>query len=43
MLHTDDIYNPVDPGTLEARLAAAGFSAIEIEANALAWACRART
>jgi SAM-dependent methyltransferase len=42
-LHEDDIYNPVDPATLEARLADAGFRDIEIEANALAWACRART
>ena len=25
-LHDDDIYNPVDPTTLEARLTAAGFT-----------------
>jgi SAM-dependent methyltransferase len=42
-LHHDDIYNPVDPASLEARLTTAGFREIEIEANSLAWACRART
>jgi hypothetical protein len=41
-VHVDDIYNPVDPATLEGRLVAAGFRDVEIEANALAWACRAR-
>jgi hypothetical protein len=40
--HVDDIYNPVDPATLEARLSAAGFSSIEVETNPYAWACRAR-
>jgi SAM-dependent methyltransferase len=42
-LHHDDVYNPVDPSTLDARLTAAGFTEIEVEANSLAWACRART
>jgi SAM-dependent methyltransferase len=42
-LHDDDIYNPVDPATLDARLVAAGFRDIEIEANVFAWVCRART
>jgi SAM-dependent methyltransferase len=41
-LHDDDIYNPVDPTTLEERLTAAGFRNIEVDANDLAWACRAR-
>lgn len=41
-LHHDDIYNPVDPATLAARLTAAGFRDVDIEANHLAWACRAR-
>jgi SAM-dependent methyltransferase len=41
-LHDDDIYNPVDPTTLAARLTRAGFRDVEIEANHLAWACRAR-
>jgi SAM-dependent methyltransferase len=42
-LHTDDVYNPVDPTTLEARLTTAGFRDIEIDTNPFAWACRART
>ena len=42
-LHDDDIYNPVDPTTLEDRLTAAGFREIDVEANHLAWACRARS
>jgi hypothetical protein len=42
-LHEDDIYNPVDPASLDARLTTAGFREIEIDANSLAWACRART
>ena len=42
-LHEDDVYNPVDPTTLEARLTTAGFRDIEIETNPFAWACRART
>ena len=40
-LHTDDIYNPVDPTTLEDRLGAAGFTAVEVKANEYAWAVRA--
>jgi SAM-dependent methyltransferase len=40
--HEDDIYNPVDPATLGERLSAAGFRDVEIEANEVAWACRAR-
>jgi SAM-dependent methyltransferase len=41
-LHVDDVYCPVDPATLSDRLAAAGFSAIEVRANDFAWACHAR-
>jgi len=40
-LHTNDIYNPVDPDTVPARLAAAGFVDIEVEANAFGWRARA--
>jgi SAM-dependent methyltransferase len=39
--HTDDVYNPIDPTTLEARLAAAGFDAVEVEANPFGWRARA--
>ena len=41
-LHDDDIYNPVDPATLEGRLLAAGFAEVDVEANPYAWAARAR-
>ena len=40
--HVDDTYNPVDPTTLEARLAAMGYVDIEVAVNPFAWACRAR-
>ena len=40
--HEGDIYNPVDPDTTEARLAAVGFVDIDVLANPFAWAARAR-
>jgi SAM-dependent methyltransferase len=40
-LHTDDIYNPVDPATVEARLIAAGFETVEVRANEIGWTARA--
>lgn len=40
-LHVDDIYNPVDPDTLERRLGSAGFSEVEIRTNEYAWAAHA--
>jgi SAM-dependent methyltransferase len=40
--HVDDTYNPVDPETLEGRLAAIGYVDIEVDVNPYAWACRAR-
>ncbi|HEY3485945.1 MAG TPA: class I SAM-dependent methyltransferase [Ilumatobacteraceae bacterium] len=40
--HEDDIYNPIDPTTLEARLARAGFVDIDVRVNPHAWACHAR-
>lgn len=42
-LHTDDVYNPVDPATVEERLTAAGFRSIEVRSNDLGWTARART
>jgi SAM-dependent methyltransferase len=33
LIHTADTCNPVDPGTLAARLAAAGFTQISVEAD----------
>lgn len=41
-LHTDDIYNPVDPSTLCDRLTAIGFAVIKVESNTLGWRCHAR-
>ncbi len=39
--HHDDTYNPIDPATLEPRLAAAGFSAVEVRFNEYGWAAHA--
>jgi SAM-dependent methyltransferase len=38
--HHDDIYNPIDPDTLADRLAATGFTDVEVRTNAFAWAAR---
>jgi len=40
-LHVDDIYNPVDPTTVEGRLRAAGFAHVESRDNAFGWAAHA--
>jgi SAM-dependent methyltransferase len=40
--HDGDTYNPVDPKTLPARLAAAGFDAIDVQVNEYGWMARAR-
>jgi ubiquinone/menaquinone biosynthesis C-methylase UbiE len=40
--HTDDIYNPIDPESLPARLAAAGFTDVEVRTNPYGWAAIAR-
>lgn len=37
-MHDGDTYNPVDPGTLEARLTKAGFIDIEVKTNPFGWA-----
>lgn len=42
-LHDDDVYNPVDPTTVEARLVTAGFADIEVSANDFGWTARAVT
>lgn len=41
-MHTDDVYNPIDPDGLAARLQAAGFTAVDVRSNAWIWACHAR-
>ena len=40
--HEDDTYNPVDPQTLAGRLAAAGFTDVEVKTNEFGWAAIAR-
>lgn len=40
--HHDDVYNPIDPATLHARLVTAGFAAVEVRSNELGWAAHAR-
>jgi ubiquinone/menaquinone biosynthesis C-methylase UbiE len=41
--HEGDTYNPVDPASLPARLAAAGFSDVDVRTNKFGWAVVART
>lgn len=41
-LHDGDIYNPVDPDELPARLTAAGFASVETRVNAFGWVAHAR-
>ena len=40
--HEGDTYNPIDPGTLAARLTAAGFRDVEVRTNPFGWAATAR-
>jgi hypothetical protein len=40
--HIDDTYNPVDPASLPARLAAAGFIDVDVRTNEHGWAVVAR-
>lgn len=40
-LHHGDVYNPVEPDTLEGRLGAAGFQAVEVRSNQFGWAAHA--
>ena len=42
-LHTDDTYNPVDPATVEHRLADEGFRSIDVRSNKFGWTALART
>lgn len=39
--HVDDVYNPVDPTTVEARLLAAGFTSASVRWNQHGWAAHA--
>jgi SAM-dependent methyltransferase len=39
--HVDDVYNPIDPGSLELRLARRGFTSIEVRVYDIGWICTA--
>lgn len=39
--HEGDVYNPIDPAGLEARLLAAGFRSVDLETNEFGWSARA--
>lgn len=41
-MHSDDIYNPIDPESLKDRLTAAGFREVDVRSNQWIWACHAR-
>ncbi|MBA2624078.1 MAG: methyltransferase domain-containing protein [Acidimicrobiia bacterium] len=40
--HHGDVYNPVDPVTVEGRLTAASFTSVDVQQNDFGWAARAR-
>jgi len=40
--HVGDTYHPIDPATLPARLAAAGFTDVEVRTSSQGWAATAR-
>jgi SAM-dependent methyltransferase len=40
-LHDDDVYNPVDPAGLDARLSRAGFGSVALRSNEFGWAAQA--
>lgn len=41
-MHTDDIYNPIDPSEVKDRLEAVGFTDVDVRSNRWIWACHAR-
>lgn len=40
--HADDVYHPIDPATLEVRLAGAGFDQVRVGRHDMGWFCAAR-
>lgn len=40
-LHHEDVYNPIDPATLENRLLDAGYASVEVRSNDFGWAAHA--
>ena len=39
--HEDDVYNPIDPASVEARMHTAGFAQVDVRANEFGWAATA--
>jgi SAM-dependent methyltransferase len=39
--HVDDVYNPIDPATLDGRLSRNGFTSVDVRIHALGWICTA--
>lgn len=39
--HTDDVYNPIDPGSLERRLTRSGLGSVDVRVYDLGWICTA--
>ena len=39
--HVDDVYNPIDPATLDRRLSRQGFTSVEVRIYDLGWICTA--
>jgi hypothetical protein len=40
--HTDDVYNPIDPGSLDLRLTRNGFTSVDVRVYDIGWICTAR-
>lgn len=41
LFHADDVYNPIDPGTLSLRLTQIGFTNIDVRVYDIGWICTA--
>jgi SAM-dependent methyltransferase len=39
--HVDDVYNPIDPDTLDHRLSRNGFTSVDVRLHDLGWICTA--
>jgi SAM-dependent methyltransferase len=42
LFHSDDVYNPIEPGSLEKRMAQAGFIDVAVHEHELVWVVTAR-
>ena len=41
LFHVDDVYNPIDPESLERRLTRSGFTSIDVRVYDIGWICTA--